>query len=156
MIDTPRLVHVEARHTAVIRHKIPRAEIQTVMGPSIREVMSAVAAQNLAPTGPVFSHHFRMAPDIFDFEVGIPVATPVAAVGRVQPGLLPAVRIAQAHYYGGYEGLGAAWGALCAWIAAQGLTPRDDLWEYYLSGPESGADSSRWCTELCRPLHDAA
>jgi hypothetical protein len=28
------------------------------------------------------------------------------------------------------------------------------MWEYYLAGPESGADPSGWCTELNRPLVD--
>ena len=54
---------------------IPRAEIQKVMGPGYREVMAAVAAQGIAPVGPWFTHHLRMDPDTFDFEIGVPVAS---------------------------------------------------------------------------------
>ena len=40
------------------------------MGPAIQEVIGAVTAQGIGPTGPVFAHHFGMTPGIFNFEVG--------------------------------------------------------------------------------------
>jgi hypothetical protein len=43
------------------------------MGPGLRELMAVAAAQGIAPTGPWFSHHLRMDPDIFDFEISVPV-----------------------------------------------------------------------------------
>jgi effector-binding domain-containing protein len=152
MIEPPRIVQSAAQRTAVIRLTIPRDQIQSVMGPSIGEVMAAVAAQGISPTGPVFSYHLRMDPNVFDFEVGVPVAEPVSPAGRVKPGQLPATRVAQTVYHGPYEGLGAAWGQFSAWIAANGYTPGPDLWECYVAGPESGSDSAKWRTELNRPL----
>jgi effector-binding domain-containing protein len=122
------------------------------MGPGIGELMAAVAAQGIGPTGPWYSHHLRMAPDVFDFEIGVPVRGPVTPTGRVVAGHLPAVRAARAVYQGGYEGLGAAWAAFHAWVAAQGHTPADDLWETYLVGPESSPDPTKWRTELTKPL----
>ena len=86
MIDPPEIVSTGAQQTAVIRLTIPRAEIQKVMGPAIGEVLGTVAAQGLTPTGPVFSHHFAMSPETFDFEVGVPVASTVMAFGRVRAG----------------------------------------------------------------------
>ena len=126
MIDTPEIKQSAAQITATIRFTIPREEIRNVMGPGIGELMAAVAAQDIAPAGPVFSHHFRMDPSIFDFEVGVPVAKPVAPAGRVKPGELPATTVARTVYHGGYEGLGAAWGEFGKWIAASGQFPR--LW----------------------------
>jgi effector-binding domain-containing protein len=152
MIDTPSVTQSEARSTAVIHLTIPRAEIQTVMGPAIQEVMATVASQGIAPAGPVFSHHFRITPEEFDFEVGVPVPRPVTPSGRVRPGQLPATTVARALYHGGYEGLGAAWGEFEKWIKAAGHTPAPDLWECYVTGPESGPDPARWRTELNRPL----
>ncbi len=96
MIDKPHIVQTEAELTAAIRLTIPRAEIQSVMGPAIAEVMAAIAAQGIAPAGPVFSHHLRMDPDTFDFEVGVPVMAPVSATGRVKASQLPAVTVARA------------------------------------------------------------
>jgi hypothetical protein len=73
MLDTPQLTQTADKLTAVIRLTIPREEIRNVMGPGLRELMAAVAAQGIAPTGPWFSHHLRMDPDIFDFEISVPV-----------------------------------------------------------------------------------
>jgi len=152
MIDEPQIVKTEAQIAAVIRLTIPRSEIQTVMGPAMREVLSIVTAQGMTPTGPMFSHHFRMDPKTFDFEVGLTVAKGVKAVGRVKHGKLPAAEVARTVYHGPYEGLGAAWQEFGAWIAAQKLETANDFWERYLAGPESGADAKKWKTELNRPL----
>jgi effector-binding domain-containing protein len=122
------------------------------MGPAIGEVMGAIAAQGVAPAGPVFSHHFRMDPDVFDFEVGVPVTRPVADTGRVRVSELPAATVARTVYQGPYEGLGAAWGEFGTWIASEGHEPAADLWECYVAGPESSPDPATWRTELNRPL----
>jgi effector-binding domain-containing protein len=152
MIDTPQIVQTEPRHVAVIRLTIPRAEIRNVMGPGMSELIAAVAAQGIAPVGPIFSHHLRMDPEVFDFEIGVPVETPVTRSGRVEAGRLLATTVARTVYHGPYEGLGAAWREFHAWIAAEGHMPADDLWECYLAGPESDPDPARWRTELNRPL----
>ena len=123
------------------------------MGPAISEVYATIGAQGIAPAGPLFDHHFAMNDRTFDFEVGVPVASPVRASGRVTPGEVPGGdRIARAVYQGGYEGLGGAWGEFDAWLSANGLKARDDLWEVFVKGPESGPDESAWETELYRPL----
>lgn len=122
------------------------------MGPSIGELMGVIAAQGLQPAGPIYSHHLAMDPATFDFEVGVPVSSPVAPTGRVKPGQLPAARIARTVYHGGYEGLGAAWGEFGAWLTANGHSPAPNLWECYVTGPESGPDPANWRTELNRPL----
>ena len=107
----------------------------------------------IGPAGPFFSHHYTMAdPDSYDFDVGVPVSAPVEATGRVGAGALPAARVAQATYHGDYEGLGEGWGELDAWLAGEGLAAGPDLWERYVTGPESGDDVSAYRTELNRPL----
>src|ERR1700687_2481833 len=152
MIDTPQITQTAAQLTAILRLAIPRTEIRNVMAPGHRELMAAVAAQGIAPAGPWLTHHLRMHPDIFDFEICVPVTAPVAAVGRGEAGKLPATTVARTVYHGAYEGLGAAWGEFEAWIAANGHTPASDLWECYVAGPESNPDPTTWRTELNRPL----
>ena len=152
MLDKPQIVQTDAQLTAIIRLTIPREEIRNVMGPGIAELMAAVAAQGIAPAGPIFSHHLRMDSATFDFEIGVPVTKPVTPVGRVKPGQLPAAAVARTFYFGPYEGLGPAWGEFSAWIAAEGHTPAPDLWECYVTGPESNPDPATWRTELNRPL----
>jgi len=152
LIDPPQALQVDTVHTAVIRFTIPREEIQTVMGPAFGEVIQVLGSQGIAPSGPLFSYHFRMDPALFDFEVGAPVATPVQAQGRVVPAELPAGRVARTIYHGPYEGLGDAWGEFMSWIDAEGLSMGPTLWESYLTDPSSVPDPDNYQTELTKLL----
>lgn len=152
MIDIPTLIDTTAQPTAVIHIKVPRPEIQQAMGAGYQELMSTLAAQSLKPTGPWYTHHLRLDPEVFDYEIGAPIDGPLTPSGRVVAGELPAARVAHTIYHGGYEGLGEAWGEFDAWIKANGHMTRDDLWEIYAAGPETGPDSAQWRTELYRPL----
>jgi effector-binding domain-containing protein len=72
--------------------------------------------------------------------------------GRVQPGVLPAATVARTTYHGGFEGLPGAWGELHAWMRANGHEPGADLWESYVTGPETDPDPATWRTELTQPI----
>jgi effector-binding domain-containing protein len=152
MIDPPKIVQTEAVQTACLHLTVPRAEIGRVMGPGIGEVMGALQAQGIAPAGPWLTHHLKFDPGTFDFEICVPVTSAVAPTGRVRPGWLPAATAARTVYHGGYEGLGAAWQELDAWIASQGKKPGPSLWEVYLTDPHANPDPATWRTELNRPL----
>ena len=152
MIDQPEITQIAAQPTAIIRFTIPRNEIQNVMGPGYQELMATVAAQGITPTGSWFTHHLKMDPETFDFELGVPISGPTSATGRVMAGQLPAARVARTIYRGGYEGLGDAWAEFGAWMDAEGLTQEPNLWECYVAGPESSSDPADWRTELNRPL----
>lgn len=152
MIDTPTITQAPEVLTAEIELVIPRDRIMQEMGPAIREIYSAVMSQGCKPTGQWFTHHKQRPTDVFDFKACVPVSTPVAPTGRVTPGRREAARVARTIYTGSYEGLGAAWGEFCAWVAANGHTPRADLWESYLVGPETTPNPAEWKTELNQPL----
>jgi effector-binding domain-containing protein len=154
MLESPKITQTDAQHTAVIHVTVPRNRIQEVMGPGLKELRATVAAQGIDIAGPWFTHHLKMDPEVFDFEIGLPVKTPVSASGRVRPGNLPAVKVARTVYRGAYEGLGAAWGQFMEWIKTHGHEPCPDLWEVYSAGPESSPDPANWRTELNRPLKD--
>ena len=152
MLDKPRITQTATQLTAVIHLTIPREEIQNVMGPGISELMATIAAQGITPTGPWFSHHLKMAPDTWDFEISVPVSAPVVAAGRVRPSQWPAMKVARTVYQGPYEGLADAWGEFIDWITANGHTPAPDLYECYVAGPESSPDPANWRTEFTKPL----
>jgi effector-binding domain-containing protein len=152
MLDTPDITLTITKPTAVIHLTIPREEIESAIGPGIGELMATIAAQGITPTGPWFSHHLKMAEDIWDFEISVPVSAPVVAAGRVKPGHWPAMKAARTVYQGPYEGLGDAWGEFLDWIAANGHTATPDLYECYLVGPESSPDPANWRTEFTKPL----
>ncbi|MEO8903175.1 MAG: SRPBCC domain-containing protein [Polyangiaceae bacterium] len=149
---TPQVLQTEAQLLAVIQLTIPRSEMRTVMGPGIAELMAAVKSQGIPPAGPWFVHHLRIDPATFDFEICVPVPSPVTPVGRVKPGVRPAMRVAQSVLHGGYEKLGAAWGEFEKWLVANGHQTGPDLYECYAVGPGSDPDQANWRTELSKPL----
>jgi len=148
MISSPTIVQTVARRAAVIPIAIPREQIREVMGPAFNDLFAALGEQGVAPAGPAFSHHLRNDPGVFDFELGVPIDAPFASTGRVTPGELPAARVAQTVYTGGYEGLGAAWGELDRWLKDEGLETAGAFWEIYEAGPETGVDPSQYRTRL--------
>ena len=152
MIDAPQIVQTAAQEVALIHLTIPKADIQKMMGPGIGELTSAVADQGIVVTGPWLTHHLKMDPATWDFEICLPVASGVKPTGRVKPGTLRAARVARTIYHGSYENLGAGWGEFMQWIEANRHAPAPDLWECYAAGPESGPDPAKWRTELNRPL----
>jgi effector-binding domain-containing protein len=152
MISAPEITQTKAEQAAVIHLTIPRREMMHAFGPAVSELMAALAKQGVAPVGAVFAHHLTMSTDMFDFELGVKVLTPVTAVGRMTPGALPAAKVARTIYSGPYEGLPAAWGEFMTWLKANGHEPADNLWELYSVGPQSTPDPAHWRTELNRPL----
>jgi effector-binding domain-containing protein len=154
MVDMPEIVTTTDCAYASLHLRVPRAEIGAVMGPGLREVHGALQSLGVAGIGPWFTHHFARPATDFDVEICVPVAEAIPAVGRVKPGLWPAMRVVRTVYQGDYSGLPGAWGELLAWIEGQGFETAEDLWERYRVGPESGSNAERWQTELNRPLLD--
>ena len=154
MLSTPQILHTTAQPCARLHITVPRDEIQDVMMPGLQSVHEALAAQGLAPAGPWFTHHLRMDDAVFDFEICVPVSGSFQTSGKIQAGEWPSMKIARTIYSGPYEGLSDAWSEFLDWIESQELSPAGDLWERYLSGPESGPDPSGWKTELSKPLND--
>jgi len=152
MLEPPHVTRTPVQLTACVHVIVPRAQIRDVMGPGLDEVRGALAAQRIAATGPWLTHHLRLDPDVFDFEICVPVPITIVAAGRVKAGKLRATRVAQTVYRGPYEGLADAWGEFTAWIVANAHSPAPDFWERYLVGPESGRNDTEWRTELTRPL----
>lgn len=79
------------------------------MEPAIIKVTNAIAEQGLRAVGPLFAHHLTTSSEFFDFEVGFPVNAPIQPAGRVNPGELPATKVARTIYHGDYDGLFQAW-----------------------------------------------
>src|SRR5262249_60222583 len=99
-----------------------------------------------APAGPPLIRYLviDMAGEL-QLELGVPVAAPVAASGRVQPGVLPEGRYAVLRHTGPYDGLMASNAALLQWARDNGVefdtrdTPQGTAWrgraEHYRTAP---------------------
>lgn len=155
MIETPQIVTTPVQPVASLHLRIPSAEMRHAMGPGIQEAMAAAQTQGVGPTGPWFAHHREITAELFDFEICVPVRTPVHAVGRVRPWTRPAIDVVRTVYHGPYEGLRDAWHAFDAWIAAHGVHAASDLYERYVIGPESTPEVALYETELSRPVLSA-
>jgi effector-binding domain-containing protein len=152
MIDEPKIVQTQSVRMAAIHITVPREKIREAMGPGYQELMETLKAQGVEPSGPWFTHHFKMEPDVFAFEIAVPVAAEFKTAGRVKPGELRSMRVAKTVYHGSYEGLPDGWMEFEAWITKNGHKIGLDLVEVYRVGPEAGNDSSKWQTELSRQL----
>ena len=71
-----------------------------------------------------------------DLEIGFPFARPLAGEGDVQASEIPAGKVVQCIHVGPYDQVGAAYGALEAWIAGHGLRHAGPAFEHYLNDPQ--------------------
>lgn len=150
MIDTPKLMQTKELSTAVIHFRIKRAEMMTVFGPAVEELLAVLKGQGVTPSSAVFAYHHTMPPGEFDFEMGFVVGAAVKASGRVVPSKLPATKVARTIYHGGYEGLPGAWGEFTDWMKAEGVKQGEGLWELYDKGPQTTPDATKWETVLSK------
>jgi len=152
MIDPPSIVQTQPIHYAALHQVCPTDQIAKVMGPGIAEVVAALQAQNIQPTGPWFTHHFHRPVETFDFEICFPVSEAIAPHGRITPGIWPAMTVARTIFAGNYSGLPHAWGELEQWLTAENHPKGTQFWERYLVNPNDNPDPSEWRTELNWPL----
>jgi len=151
-IDQPQIIRTVAQKAAVIHIITPRENIRSVMGAGYRELMEAISKQGIQPTGPWYTHQFQTVPDLFDFEIGVPLSSDISPEGRVVASELPGTTVVRTIYHGDYERMGDAWAEFDNWVAVNGYKLADDFYETYLIGPEATTDPDQWQTELSRPL----
>lgn len=152
MLAFPLILPANPQLTAVVELKVPRKEIGAAIPSALKELKNVVSLQGIGPVGPWFAHHFRMVPDVFDLEVGVPVKGPVVPVGRVKGGKLQTTKVARTTYVGGFEQLPAVWAEFNGWLVENGYKPADDFWESYVVGYDTNPDPAKWVTELNRPV----
>ena len=155
MISPPTVITTPERLTAVIRLTIPCQDMGTHMDPAIQELIRTITGQGIAIIGPMFCYHHRRPSDMFDFEIGFPVAQAIKPEGRVINSKLPAVQVVRSVYQGPYEGLAQAWPTLQNWVCenlsdrqAGGHGETGKFWESYLNNPDEVKDPKEYRTEL--------
>ena len=123
-------------------------------------------APRIAPAGPPLIRYLviDMAGEL-QIELGVPVAAPVTASGRVQPGVLPEGRYAVLRHTGPYDGLRASNAALLAWAKEKGIA--FDTWEtaggaawrcraeHYLTDPSQEPDPAKLETDVAFLISEA-
>ncbi len=137
---------------AVIRTSADLEHIAERIGECFGEIGASLGRRGIVPAGEPYVRYLTPPPGEMQIEVGFPVAAPIAADGRVEPGEVPGGRVAVALHHGPYERLAETYGAMMGWIAERGLHPAGPMWESYRIDPEAEPNPERWETEVVQPI----
>lgn len=148
----PRMVHTVEQPTAVVREKVPMDALTQFFGRAFSTVMAAVQAQNVQLAGPPFALYRGMPTQTVDVEAGFPVNANFTDTEGVATGTLPEAEAFEAIHLGPYDTLDRTYGLIQERMRAEGFTPSDMMWEYYLSDPETEPDPMKWQTRVVWPL----
>ncbi len=159
MSHEPQIQTRAAQHYAAIPATVTMDGIAAAVDDAFPELFGWLAGQGIAPVGPPLIRYLviDMAGEL-QIELGVPVAAPVTASGRVQPGVLPEGKYAVLRHTGPYDGLVASNAALLQWAREKGIafdtsdTPRGSAWrgraEHYLTNPAAEPDPAKWETDV--------
>jgi effector-binding domain-containing protein len=87
-----------------------------------------------------------------DVEVCVPIKKSIPGSDKVKVYELPAIEAACIIHKGPYESVGEAYGALMAWIEANGYQVAGPSRELYLTSPYDTKDTSKYVTEIQFPV----
>ena len=143
---------VPSQHIAAIKLRASMDAIGESMSRAFPKVFDAISKAGVAPAGPPLARYFSFGGPTIDFECAVPVATPFTGQGDVQPGQIGGDEAAHATHVGPYDTIGQTWGALMAWLEAQGHKPAGPGWESYVTDPSEELDPTKWVTEVYSPV----
>lgn len=159
VVPEPEFTHLPEHLTIVARfERVTMEGIREHFDGGFRRLAGVLAEHGILPTGAAFAHYDREPSTPFTLEVGFPVGwehegLEFAADAGVALSRLPGGRVARLSHVGGYEGLGAAWGRLGAFVAREEARPIGGFWEVYVTEPTPGADPAAMRTDLFMPVH---
>jgi len=125
------LVDVRGAPFAHVTRRGRLDQIGQLVMPALDVVWAAVRSASV-PTGHNVIVYRGVGGDEFDMEMGVQILgdAPLPP-GEVTIGATPAGRAAHTLHTGSYDGLPAAFDAVHAWAASEGLQFRDAAWEVY-------------------------
>jgi effector-binding domain-containing protein len=166
MSHEPQIQARAAQHYAAIPATVAMDGISAAVDDAFPALFGWLAGQGIAPAGPPLIRYLviDMAGEL-KIELGVPVAAPVAASGRVQPGVLPEGRYAVLRHTGPYDGLLDSNAALLQWAQEKGIefdtwnTPGGSAWrgraEHYLTDPSQEPDPAKLETDVAFLISEA-
>jgi effector-binding domain-containing protein len=139
------IVTVEHRRTAVVKAKVPFAEIPQAQRSARAAIDAGLPSLDAGALGLTVTRWLPPSGGALDMEMGTIVARRIEARGEIVPSELPAGRAVHYTMVGPFDGMGAAWQTVFEWIQAEKLRPAGINWEIY--GP-TAADPARQETNL--------
>ncbi len=147
-----RIVDLEPRQTAVVREQVPLDQLTDFFGRAFSTVMEVAGRHGVMVTGPPFALYHGTPAETVDVEAGFPTASTLEPDDGVGPGSLPAGRAVEAMHVGPYDTLSQTYDEAVRWARQQGLQPRRDMWEEYLTDPAADSDPATWLTRVLLPV----
>lgn len=141
---------------AYVERTAPVAEIPKAMGEGFAALAAMFAKARARMAGPPLAHYLTFDGRSTRFELGFPVRAedePALKAAGASIGETPKGEVMQALHVGPYDEVPKVYDALLAEMKARGLEGATDMWERYLSPPETPAEDIR--TEVIWPLKKA-
>jgi len=143
---TCSIVTVDRQLTAVVRAKVPFAEIPTAQRSARAALDAALPTLEAGPLGRPVTRFRTPAKEALDMEIGTIVGRSFAGRGEIVPSELPPGRAAHFQLKGPFDGMPGAWQTLFAWCQAEKLELAGINWEIYM--PWQGVDPAKLETDL--------
>jgi hypothetical protein len=133
------VVTVEKQFTAVVKAKVPFAEIPRAQWAARAQLDAELPSLDTGALGLTCTRWLPPQSGALDMEMGTIVARPIAVRGEIVPSELPAGRAVHSVMVGPFDGMGAAWQKLFDWCQAEKLQPAGINWEVYGPAPADPA-----------------
>lgn len=159
--NTP--IHVReqpAVATLRLQGRVTEATFAKFLDHAYAELDRVVGLLGVAPAGPPGALYGAEIPDDIDEEVEafVPVGVALGAgdlprdAGSVEPGEVPAARVAVATHAGPYDSLSETYRRLGAWVAEHATTAHERVREIYVVSFGQTDDPARFRTEIHWPV----
>ena len=142
----------------VVRRRVARSEVAMTIGSSLPHVFHYAQARGYALADKPFTRYVHVSAGLLTIEPGMQVVGGDAPTGaapadsQVTEIMLPGGSVAMTVHAGPYETLSDAYGALEAWIEANGFTAAGAPWECYITDPAEHPDPKDWKTAVHWPV----
>lgn len=148
----------ELPYVAITR-RVTMESFASVVPPLLDQVFGWLENVGTEPAGPPFFRYSLInMPDAMEIVAGVPTTTAVSGEGEIAAGTIPAGRYVTATHTGHPDELMEATRQLLGWAESDGITwamhsePDGEHWdarfEFYLDGPDTEPDMTKWRTEL--------
>lgn len=129
------MVELAEQPAMVVRREVAKDEIGAALGEIYPRVFQYIQSQGAQPAGMPFMRYLVMGESSFTIAAGIPVASPMAGEGDIEPHALPAGKALTALHRGDYAAVGDVWKQVWARARELGHLPKPVGWDVYTNDP---------------------
>ncbi|HTW73930.1 MAG TPA: GyrI-like domain-containing protein [Steroidobacteraceae bacterium] len=142
----------EGQHLLLIRRRIARSELQSMLAQCFGKLFSHGQKAGLPIAGWPLARYVTTGPGRWTVEAAMPLAAPASAEDDMQPGSLPAGPVVVGIHGGPYDQLPDTHAAIEKWIEDHGRHIAGAPWESYVTDPAQHPDPADWRTEVYWPI----